>query len=239
MIPFDNRRDIFSIDNSDEIIHFCIEHFIKIANEAILHHGNFYVALSGGSTPNKIYAGLAKEVERVDWSKVWLFWSDERAVPPHDKESNYFMAMQAGLSQLPIPKSQIHRMVAEEAVTLNAEAYEKIIKEVVPDCSFDLMMLGMGEDGHTASLFPHTKGLHVYDRLVIANFIPQKDVWRMTMTYTCINHAKNIVIYVIGKNKAEMLLKVLNSPFNPDLLPIQNVGTEKNKALYITDIQVK
>lgn len=232
---FDDRRNIASIGNKEETIQYCIDQFIEIADSNIKDHGYFAVALSGGSTPKSIYEGLAspENSKRVDWSKVLLFWSDERSVPPTDADSNYHMAMQAGFSKLPLKPENIFRMKAENEIEKHAQEYEHLIKTKIPLQVFDAVLLGMGEDGHTASLFPHTKGLKIEDRLAIGNFVPQKNTWRMTLTYPCINSAKNILIYVLGKDKEEMVKRVLSGPYEPDLLPIQRVGTSKNKALWI------
>src|SRR5262249_37810698 len=139
---------------------------------------------------------------RIDWSKVHLFWSDERAVPPDHPDSNYRMAMEAGLSKMDIPASQIHRMHAETAIEDNARLYEKTIQHVLKLNSFDLVMLGVGEDGHTASLFPDTEALHApEERSVVANYLPDKKIWRMTFTFSCINRARHSVVYVLGASK--------------------------------------
>lgn len=222
--------------NADETIDYCVEDFIKTANDAIKDHGYFAVALSGGSTPKNIYQKLAQEKkDALDWSKVWLFWSDERAVPPTDPESNYHMAMEAGFKSLPIPESQIFRMVAEDDIEMNAKKYEELIRRKIPSKRFDLMMLGMGDDGHTASLFPKTHALHADGRLVVANFIPDKDVWRMSVTFDCINDSAKTVVAVLGSKKASVLEYVFDGPFQPDHLPIQGVGTETKPAHFILD----
>lgn len=234
---FDDRRDFVIPGDYRKTIDFCIEHFLAVGNRAIEEHGSFFVALSGGSTPKAIFEGLCKKENshRLDWKKTFIFWSDERAVPPADTESNYGTAMTAGLSSLPIPSNQIFRMEAERDIESGALHYEQLIRDKVPNQSFDLMMLGMGDDGHTASLFPKTHGLETRDKLAIANYIPQKDAWRMSLTFECINAAKNISIYVLGKNKADMVDKVLNGPYNPSILPVQKVGTSSHKALWILD----
>jgi 6-phosphogluconolactonase len=217
---------------------FCAEQFITIGNSAIKEKGKFTVALSGGSTPKALFQLLATPAfnTRIDWNAVILFWSDERNVSPEDERSNYKMAMDAGFSSLPLPEKNIHRMPAEGIeIEEAAKKYEQLILELVPNASFDLVMLGMGEDGHTASLFPKTHALHSEGRLVVANFIPDLNVWRMTLTYECINAAHNISIYIIGKNKAGMLKRVLYSPDAFDELPIQKIGTRQHKALWIVD----
>ncbi|MFI0434573.1 MAG: 6-phosphogluconolactonase [Parachlamydiaceae bacterium] len=237
IIPFDGRRNLVIPGNKEETIFFCANQFIEIADDAIKKHGIFTVALSGGSTPNALFSHISESThsQKIDWSKVLCFWSDERSVPPQSSESNYFNAMKAGLGKLPLIKDNIFRMHAEGDIQNNAEAYERIIKEKVPHLQFDLMMLGMGEDGHTASLFPHTEGLYIEDKLVIANYVPQKQTWRMSLSYQCIELAKNVCIYVIGENKAEMVAEVLLGPYDVDHFPIQKIGTCSNQALWVMD----
>jgi 6-phosphogluconolactonase len=232
---FDDRRNIALPGNKEETIAFCVAHFISIAQKAISSHGSFFVALSGGSTPKRIFEALSSDTykNQIDWKHVFLFWSDERDVSPHDPDSNYKMAMDSGFSHLPIPKSQIFRMEAERDMEKNALAYEKAIQHTLKGRPFDLIMLGMGEDGHTASLFPGTKALTVTNHLVVANEVPQKDTWRMTFTFPLINSAENINIYVLGDDKK---IPVLRSLSNKELhLPIFSVGTKKSKALWILD----
>ncbi|NGX57435.1 MAG: 6-phosphogluconolactonase, partial [Chlamydiae bacterium] len=178
----DARRNIAILKDKDETVRFCVKHFISLANEAIEKRGFFFVALSGGSTPKVIFQQLAQPQYRheVDWSKVMLFWSDERCVPPTDLDSNYRMAMDAGFSSLPVLQEHIFRMHGETDPQKAADDYNQLIIERVPEQKFDLVMLGMGEDGHTASLFPGTEGLKVEDRWVIANYVPQKETWRLS-----------------------------------------------------------
>lgn len=232
---FDQRRDLVLPGNKEETLTFCTEHWLYLARKSIQEHGYFAVALSGGGTPKAIFERLKKQSAALDWTKVLLFWSDERAVPPSDAESNYHMAMESGFEALPIPPQHIFRMPAEGNIEEGARYYENLIVKQLPDQQFDLVMLGMGEDGHVASLFPQTHGLHVEERAVIANYIPQKSCWRMTLTFSCINAARNIAVYVLGESKAEMLARVLSEPYEPDLLPAQRVGTATNKALWIAD----
>ncbi len=232
---FDARRNIAIAGNKEASIDFAVEHFIKIANNAIKERGQFSVALSGGSTPKAIFQKLSNEsnAKRIQWDKVRLFWSDERSVGPDNSESNYKMAMEAGLSKLPLKKDNIFRMKAEKDIEIHAILYEDAIKRKAK--TFDLIMLGMGDDGHTASLFPMTQALEIQDRLVVANWVPQKDTWRMSFTYPGIHHTRNIAIYVLGSGKAEMVKKVLTTTLNFEKYPIQNVGTSQCPALWILD----
>jgi 6-phosphogluconolactonase len=227
---WDARREIVVPGDMATTLIFCVEHFVTLAAQSIKEKGAFYVALSGGSTPKAIFQTLSSPPYNtmVPWGQCHLFWSDERAVPPDHPDSNYQMAMQAGLASLPIPLPQIHRMCAETDIEAAALRYEQAL--IAP---FDLVMLGMGEDGHTASLFPGTAGLTITDRLVIANFIPQKNCWRMTLTYPCINSAAHIAIYVLGAPKKKALAEILFS--TSDTYPINQVGTPTHKALWIAD----
>jgi 6-phosphogluconolactonase len=230
----DERRELIVPGDDTHTLTFCVDQFVTLCAAAIRDHGHFFVALSGGSTPKAIFQRLttAPYASKIDWSKVVLFWSDERSSPPEDPESNYHMAMEAGFKRVPIPASQIHRMRAETDIEKHAEEYELLIKQIVGNRGFDLVMLGMGEDGHTASLFPDTKALHTKNRLVVANWVPQKNTWRMTMTFDAIHQSKHIVFYVLGAGKKEMLAKVLakDAPY-----PASHIGTPTHPAQWIAD----
>jgi 6-phosphogluconolactonase len=147
------------------------------------------------------------------------------------------MAMDAGFGKMPIPKEQIFRMKAEEKIEVNALSYENALKGTLHHRPLDLVILGMGEDGHTASLFPQTDGLKAKNRLVVANYVPQKNTWRMTLTFEAINSAQNIVIYVIGASKRQTLKEVFQSEEQIERYPIQFIGTKESKALWILDQQ--
>lgn len=235
--PFDERRDLLIPGSKEITLDICIRHFIATARDAIKDHGSFFVALAGGSTPKAVYEKLASDAykEQIDWTKVYLFFGDERSVSPEDPESNYKMALDAGLATLPIPKEHIFRMEAEENIEENALKYEENLKKILQGRPLDLVILGMGPDGHTASLFPQTEGLKAENRLVVANFVPQKNTWRMTLTYEAINNAQNIVIYILGSEKKETLRDVLMGDLQPERYPIQLIGTKENKALWIAD----
>jgi 6-phosphogluconolactonase len=237
VISYDERRDIVTPGDLQASTLFSIQHFFTAAQEAIADHGYFAVALSGGNTPKAIYQQLADPInaKKIDWNLVKLFWSDERPVPPFHPDSNYKMAMEAGFGRLSIPSGQIYRMQAEGDIEQGALAYETLIKRTLKDARLDLVLLGVGNDGHTASLFPQTHGLHSDNRLVIANYIPQLNSWRMTLTFDCINAAQHIVLYVFGKSKTAIVKKVFNGEYQPDLFPVQRVGTSAHKALWVLD----
>lgn len=234
---WDIYTDLIIPGEVEATITFCVEHLLSAYKQSIEDHGAFYLALSGGSTPKAIFEKLTEAPlkDQIDWSKVHLFWSDERSVSPNDPESNYHMAMQAGFSKMPIPHGQIHRMVAEKEINNGADDYEKLIHHVLRGRPFDYLMLGMGEDGHTASLFPHTTALSEEIRWVASNWVPQKNTWRMTLTYPCINSARHIVIYVIGASKKKILHNVLSKEKHFLDHPIVKIGTKEHKALYICD----
>ncbi len=215
-------------------LHYAAEHFVNSCRDAIQDHEAFYVALSGGSTPKALFSLLCTSdyVSEIEWDKVHLFWSDERSVPPTNTESNYHMAMKAGFENMLIPRHQIHRMIAEKEIEKHAAIYENTLRKVLGDRSLDLVMLGLGEDGHTASLFPGTEALHSKGKLVLANYVPQKETWRMTLTFDCINAANHIVFYVMGPTKQKMLSRVFSTPAS---LPCQFAGTPENPALWIAD----
>ena len=234
---YDNRRDYIVPGNKEETIDFSVHHLITTGNQAIEDHGYFTLALSGGSTPKAIFQKLSQEKykDQVDWSKVLLFWSDERAVGPEDDQSNYKMAFTNGMEKLPLNKENIFRMKADLDPEFHAKDYEKILDQKLHMGRFDMVMLGMGDDGHTASLFPKTHALHAPEKKVASNFIPKLDAWRMTLTFPCINDSEVIAIYVLGKNKSETVKKVFTAPHEPDKYPVQNIGTPGHKALWIMD----
>lgn len=233
----DEKSDIIIPGNEEATLLFCVDQFVDIANRCIEDQGYFSVALSGGSTPKAIYQRLSSPPfrDKINWDKVLVFWSDERSVKPTDSKSNYHMAMEAGLKSLPLRKENIFRMHAESEIEKHAADYEQQILKHIPSKRFDLVMLGMGDDGHTASLFPKTHGLHPQSQLVIANYVPQLDTWRMSLTFKCINSAKYINIYVLGSSKASMVHQVLTVDYEPDLYPVQAIGTPEHRALWILD----
>lgn len=233
----DERRDIAIPGDKAKTVAFCVSQFVEIAQDAVRKRGKFFAALSGGSTPSAIFQALAKSDNRHDipWEMIRIFWSDERCVPPDHPESNYKMAMEAGLKELPISPQHIFRMKGEEAPEEAAAEYDHWIRELVPGGVFDLVMLGVGEDGHTASLFPRSHGLHASSRYAIANYVPQKHTWRLSLTFECINMARFTSLYVLGKSKAPIVKTVFSTPYDPDIYPSQRVGTVEHKALWVLD----
>ncbi len=231
---WDSRRDYIIPGREEETISFAAEHWIHSAKRAIQQRGLFAVALSGGSTPKAIYQRLASDYKSaIDWSKVHLFWSDERGVGPDHPDSNYRMAMESGLKTLPIPFSQIHRMKGETDLHRAASDYEDLIRRLLSPALFDLVMLGIGEDGHTASLFPHTPAIQEQNRWVAANPVPQKGN-RLTLTFPCINQSAHTAIYALGASKQAIIPLVLNAAIQSPF-PASAIGTPEKKALWILD----
>lgn len=230
---WDDRRSFVVPGNNQETTVFAANQWVHSAKRSIQQRGRFAVALSGGSTPKAIYQLLAKE-KALEWDKVFLFWSDERGVAPDHPDSNYHMSMESGLKHLPIPPDQIFRMAAENDPESNARDYDDKIRRVLGKSLFDLVMLGVGEDGHTASLFPNSPSLSIEDRLVAAEFIPEKKSWRMTLTFPCINESRQSAVYALGSPKAVIVRTVLNAPIVSSY-PASRIGTAQHKALWILD----
>ena len=189
----------------------------NLAEDSVRERRRFTVALSGGSTPRKLYEVLASSPyrERIEWSDWQVFWGDERCVPPDHPDSNYLMAKETLLDQVPIPTDHAHRMRGEEQPQITAGEYEKLLRDVFGDSTpvMDLILLGLGEDGHTASLFPGSDALEERNRLVVSNFVPQLQTYRITFAYSLINSARNVAFLVAGESKA----KVANDVLEPKL----------------------
>lgn len=233
--PFNDRWNLVIPGDHISTLLFCTQHFIAACKEAIRDHGAFYVALSGGSTPKALFERITAppQCDEIDWPHVHLFWSDERAVPPTDPDSNYHMAMEAGFKNMPIPKEQIHRMPAETKNDEDAKKYEQEVQEALQGKPMDLVMLGMGEDGHTASLFPKSPALTAKHRQVVSHLANEERGWRMTFTIDFINAARAIVLYVLGAQKKHILADALLS--KAIKYPVQHVGTPSHPALWIAD----
>jgi 6-phosphogluconolactonase len=208
---------------------------IAMADELLADNQHFFsIALSGGTTPKSLYELLASEPYRsqLNWSKVEIYFGDERCVPHDHPESNFRMAYDAMLSKLPIPECNIHRIHGELPPEQAALTYGQMLKEKFKDGGVDLNLLGMGDDGHTASLFPGTEALNETHHRCVANFVPKLDKWRVTMTYPFINRSKEVMILAAGVNKAKVLHEVLEGP--PGKYPIQGIAPQ-GKMTWLLD----
>ncbi len=218
------------------------ERFVSLYEAGTAAHGRFSVALAGGSTPKGLYSLLAEEMfsRYIDWSQVYFFWGDERCVPPDHTESNYRMVRLALLDQVPVPSGNIHRIHAEKEPDQAAEAYEHTLRQFFKgrgdgSMSFDLVLLGMGDDGHTASLFPNTDVLDESEPRVTATHVPQLDTWRITLTAPAINAARNIMFLVAGAGKAAVLQEVLEGPRQVRALPAQLINPTSGHLVWLLD----
>ena len=221
-----DKTRLVIFDDAEGVARAASERFAQVADESVRARGRFCVALSGGSTPRRVYELLAGEEPeaRVDWSKTHVFFGDERCVPPDDGASNYRMARDALLSRVDVPAENVHRMIGEGDAAANARLYEDELRSFFGDVSrpaFDLVMLGLGEDGHTASLFPETSALDETGAWVAANWVEKLGAYRLTLTAPVINDAAHVLFVVTGAGKAERLSEVLKGAREPRRLPAQ------------------
>jgi 6-phosphogluconolactonase len=223
-----------------ELFRASAEKFCELGSSAIKARGRFAVALSGGSTPRGFHQELVTHfASRLPWDKVFFFWGDERHVPPDNSDSNYRMAKETLLSKLPVPPENIFRVPAELPDAREAAAkYDQTLQDFFrPDKQsfprFDFIMLGMGPDGHTASLFPGTAALQEKDHFVVANWVEKLNTFRVTFTYPVLNNAACVMFLVSGDEKAEMVRRVLRDPSAN--FPCQNVRPVDGELLWYLD----
>ncbi len=222
-----NLGELRIFEGPSELAAAVADAFVQDAGEAIQQRGAFFVALAGGTTPKNAYRLLAQEPRRshVDWNQVFVYFGDERCVPPESDESNYKMAAEAFLNDVRVPPAHVHRMHGEEDPPAAAREYAQLLIETMGDLPrFDLVMLGMGTDGHTASLFPGTNPLTDNERLVRAPYVEKVNGYRITITPLVINNARHIVISTEGIEKAPALYAVREGPYEPQRHPIQIVA---------------
>ena len=208
--------------------------------EAVSDRGSAFIALSGGSTPKAMgeVLGSSPMRDEVPWGSTHIFWGDERWVPLEDPESNAGEAMRGFLDSLPIGRQQIHPFLTTGTPESAAELYEETIRSVVPGRPvpmFDLVLLGMGDDGHTASLFPGTDALHVTSRLVVENAVEKLNATRLTFTAPLINAARTVAFLLAGEGKAARLAEVLDGEHDPDRLPSQLIQPSHGELIWLVD----
>jgi len=221
------------------------EEFVRLAQEAVQARGRFSVALAGGSTPRALYALLASEPyqSRVPWAQVHVFWGDERCVSPDRPESNFRMAQEALLARVPVPSTQVHRIAGESGDPVAAaKSYERTLHTWfhVQDGAmpvFDLILLGLGEDGHTASLLPHGAAARETRRFAVEAHGGNPNLPRVTLTVPVLTHARRLVWLVAGARKASVVRKVLEGPEQLDALPAQRVRSVAGISLWLLDQQ--
>jgi 6-phosphogluconolactonase len=220
------------------------QYFVEMVGEAVAGQGHARIAISGGTTPKAAFQLLADPDQpwrnRMPWNDLDLYWVDERCVGPDDAESNYRMTREALLDHVPLSPAQIHRIEGELAPEAAASKYESELRdsfrlEGAQAPRFDLVALGMGPDGHTASLFPHTAALHETQRIVTANHVPQLNTWRITLTWPVINAARSVFFLISGFDKAEALKDVLTGPHDAERLPSQLIRPSTGILTLILD----
>jgi len=209
------------------------QYFVEQVERAAAARGRARVAISGGSTPKATFTLLADPAQpwraRMPWSQLDLWWVDERCVPPNDPDSNYRMTREAMLDHVPLKPEQIHRMEGELEPEAAAARYEAALRngfrlEGAELPRFDVVQLGIGPDGHTASLFPHTQALLELDRLAVANHVENKDAWRVTLTWPVINRGSQVFFLIGGADKAQILKEVFTGPRHVERLPSQLIS---------------
>jgi 6-phosphogluconolactonase len=238
----DRPRIVISADKT-QLSENTAEFIVEASRSAIARSGRFAFVLTGGSTPKNLYELLATEKwkDRIEWAKVHLFWGDERFVTATDGQSNYRMAKEALIDRLELPAANIHRVITENTTPEScANSYEQEIRKffkassgVVP--SFDLVLNGMGSNRHALSLFPGRPTLHEKERLVVADFVPEVKMDRITMTAPLVNAARQVVFLVAGDDKAEAVSDVLFGPRNVDEKPAQLIQPDSGELIWMLD----
>lgn len=233
------------LQTTDALVEDAAERFVVSAAGAIAAYGRCHVALSGGTTPKSLYAMLATEhyVARVDWSRVHVFWGDERCVPPAAPMSNYRMARETLLDHVAVPAAQVHRIRGEDAPAAAAAAYEGELRNLfhtpagppMRGTGFDLVLLGVGTDGHTASLFPGSTAISEQERWVTAAYVEDVSMSRVTCTPVLFNRAAAVVFLAVGSGKAAMLRQVLEGPHQPLRFPAQVIAPRDGSVNWLLD----
>jgi 6-phosphogluconolactonase len=238
-----SARRVQILADSAALARAAAEELTRRVTVAVREKGRASVALSGGSTPKTLYGLLAQEPafrERLPWASTHFFFGDERHVPPDDSTSNYRMAHEAMFDALGAvcPAANVHRVMAEgpDAASVAAD-YERDLREFFGSGTprFDLILLGMGPDGHTASLFPGTTGLREADKLVCAAWIDKLTTYRITLTPRVLTNAAALLFLVAGKDKTDVLPAVLQGPSEPDRYPSQGISATRGETLWLVD----
>jgi len=232
--------DIRIFKDSEKLSHHAAEIFIKQATQAIHERGRFLVALNGGNTPTRLFQLLATDYQdKINWTSIHIFWGDERCVPPDDPGSSYGQAREALLSHVPIPAENIHSVDTSLSPAEAAGDYARLLSQfsnpLLSFPRFDLVYLGMGEDGHTASLFPGST-VHVTETVipVTANY-QDRPANRVTMTQLIFNQARMIAFMATGEKKAFTLAEVLSDRYNPELYPAQRIDPQDGQLIWLVD----
>ena len=229
-----------SVAQSDlEWVNTVVQEIIFQATQAIRARGFHTLVLSGGHTPQPIFQELASPTyqTQLDWKKIYIFWGDERCVPPTDQDSNFFMAKTALLDRIAIPPNNVFRIRGEIQPEEAANVYQQDIDQffIGREKRFDTILLGLGEDGHTASLFPNTNGLRESTRWVVPNMNPYSNTHRVTLTFPAINNSRNIIFLVNGANKAKVVADIIRNPNSPPQYPAKQITGKETQPHWILD----
>lgn len=226
--------DLRIFNSKEELARAAAEHFMQASGNAVAQKGSFSVALSGGSTPKALYELLAEQFrDQIPWSNIHFYWSDERHVPPDHPDSNYRLANEALLSRVPVTPSNVHRVFSENPAADAARDYENTIKKQIgANPRLDLILLGLGADGHTASIFPGSEVLNETERLVAAPWVEKLNTYRITMTLPLLNNGASVVFLVSGADKAQIVKEVLEGP---EKYPAQMVKPANGELIWMLD----
>lgn len=236
-VSVDERRNVIVAKTEDEAYEYFVQTFAEEAKKSVATHAGFSVALSGGSTPLPFYERLndPSVALMINWQLLDLFWGDERCVPLQDPECNWSNAI-SYFALPPLAQARKHRLVGDSQDHKKAaNDYESEMRRVCHQGKFDMVLLGIGEDGHTASLFPNTEALQEQTKLFVPNYIPQKKTWRMTMTFPAIDNARSLWVLAFGRPKAKTLKRILFGPTTVDETPAWKLGTKETPATYLID----
>jgi 6-phosphogluconolactonase len=243
------RPDVKVLPNAAALADAAAEQIADVAERAIGASGRCVLALSGGTTPRRTYERLAQEPlsSRIEWSSVHVIWGDERCVPPGDTDSNYRMACEALLEHVPVLAANIHRIHGEADPIEAAASYEHVLRTLLrttngapsvdPGRCIDLAILGLGDNGHTASLFPESAAASETVRWVMAESVDASPSWRITLTAPVLNAAAELLFLVSGHEKAKVLSQVLDGPRRPQQLPAQLIAPSHGRLHWIVDTE--
>lgn len=241
------RSSVYILPDAAALAAAAAERIVAAAEHAIDAGRDFVVALSGGSTPRATYELLAREplTSRVDWSRVQVVWGDERCVPPSDAESNYRLARESLLDHVPIPAANVHRIHGEDDPVGAAASYEATLRTLFRTSkgppstargrNIDLALLGLGDNGHTASIFPQSAVVDEHSRWVMADYVAAVSMWRVTLTSPILNAAAELLFLVSGSAKADVLKRVLEGPRVPRELPAQLIAPTRGRIQWLVD----
>ena len=232
-------------EKQDALCRATAQRFVDRIHAAVAARGRARIAVSGGGSPKPVFALLADPGEpyraAIPWDQLWIFWVDERCVPPNHPDSNYGAARELLLNKVPLAADHVIRIEGELPPEEAAARYESAIRghfrlEGAEAPIFDVVQLGMGDDGHTASLFPHTEALHELGRVAVANHVPQQtQTWRVTLTWPVINAAREVFFLIDGAKKADPVGRVLTGAYDPETLPSQLIQPGNGRLVFLLD----